>query len=153
MAVEALQLLPQTPPELLATVQAAASPGALADLVSAYLDMKPEEKQEVLETIDVEARLNRVAKLLAGRIEVLRISAEIGKQTRAAFDERQREAVLREQLAAIQRQLGEEDGKANEIAELTRRSPTPACPRRSISRPGKSCAAWSARPRPPPNMA
>jgi ATP-dependent Lon protease len=120
MAVEALQLLPQTPPELLATVQAAASPGALADLVSAYLDMKPEEKQEVLETIDVEARLNRVAKILAERIEVLRISAEIGKQTRAAFDERQREAVLREQLAAIQRQLGEEDGKANEIAELTK---------------------------------
>jgi ATP-dependent Lon protease len=120
MAVEALQLLPQTPPELLATVQAASSPGALADLVAAYLDMKTDEKQEVLETIDVEARLNRVSKTLAERIEVLRISAEIGQQTRAAFDERQREAVLREQLAAIQRQLGEDDGKSAEIEDLTK---------------------------------
>jgi ATP-dependent Lon protease len=120
MAVEALQLLPQTPPELLATVQAASSPGALADLVAAYLDIKTDEKQEVLETIDVEARLNRVSKTLAERIEVLRISAEIGQQTRAAFDERQREAVLREQLAAIQRQLGEDDGKSAEIEDLTK---------------------------------
>ena len=120
MAVEALQLLPQTPSELIAAVQSAATPGALADLVSAYLDMKPEEKQEVLETIDIAARIDRVTRLLAGRIEVLRISAEIGQQTKAAFDERQREAVLREQMAAIQRQLGEGDGKAAEIEELNR---------------------------------
>ncbi len=120
MAVEALELLPQTPPELVATVQSASSPGALADLVSAYLDIKPDEKQEVLETIDVTARIDRVARLLAERMEVLRLSAEIGKQTKAAFDDRQREAVLREQMAAIQRQLGEEDGKAAEIEELTK---------------------------------
>ena len=120
MAVEALELLPQTPSELLAAVQSAATPGALADLVSAYLDMKPDEKQEVLETIDIAARIDRVTRLLAGRIEVLRISAEIGQQTKAAFDDRQREAVLREQMAAIQRQLGEGDGKAAEVAELNR---------------------------------
>ena len=120
MAVEALQLLPQTPPELIATVQSAETPAALADIVSAYLDMKPEERQEVLETIDVMARVDRVTKVLAERIEVLRISAEIGQQTKAAFDERQREAVLREQLAAIQRQLGEDDGKGAEIEELTK---------------------------------
>ncbi|MGF1619577.1 MAG: endopeptidase La [Rhodomicrobiaceae bacterium] len=120
MAVEALQLLPQTPPELLATVQSASSPGALADLVSAYLDMQPDQRQEILETIDVEARIDRVARILAERIEVLRLSAEIGQQTKAAFDERQREAVLREQLATIQRQLGEDDGKAAEIEELTK---------------------------------
>ena len=52
------------------------------------------------------------------RIEVLRLTHEIGQQTKAAFDERQREAVLREQMAAIQRQLGEGDGKAQEVAEL-----------------------------------
>jgi ATP-dependent Lon protease len=120
MAIEALELLPQTPPELIGTVQAAATPGALADIVSAYLDMKPEEKQEVLETIDVAARIDRVTRLLAGRIEVLRLSAEIGKQTRSALDERQREMLLREQMAAIQRQLGEGDGKAAEIEELNK---------------------------------
>jgi len=120
MAVEALQLLPQTPPELMQSVQQASSPGALADLVSAYLDMQPHERQEILETIDIGARIDRVTKILAERIEVLRISAEIGKQTKAAFDERQREAVLREQMAAIQRQLGEDDGKTAEIEELSK---------------------------------
>ncbi len=120
MAVEALELLPQTPAELIAAVQSAGTPGALADLVSAYLDMKPDEKQEVLETIDIAARIERVTRLLAARMEVLRLSAEIGQQTRAAFDERQREAILREQMAAIQRQLGEGDGKAAEVEELNR---------------------------------
>jgi ATP-dependent Lon protease len=120
MAVEALELLPQTPPELIGAVQSAPTPGALADIVSAYLDLKAEEKQEVLETIDVKARIDRVTRLLAGRIEVLRLSAEIGKQTKAALDERQREVLLREQMAAIQRQLGEGEGKAAEIRELNK---------------------------------
>ncbi|MGY3468977.1 ATP-dependent Lon protease [Bradyrhizobium sp. LM6.11] len=60
-----------------------------------------------------------MSKHLAERLEVLRISNEIGQQTRASFDERQREAILREQMATIQRQLGEGDGKAAEVAELT----------------------------------
>ena len=82
------------------------------------MDVRPEEKQEILETVDLTARMDKVSRLLAGRIEVLRLTHEIGQQTKAAFDERQREAVLREQMAAIQRQLGEGDGKAQEVAEL-----------------------------------
>jgi ATP-dependent Lon protease len=117
-ALEAVQLLPQAPQELIAAVQAADTPGALADLAAAYMDVKPEEKQEILETIDLAARIDKVSRLLAERIEVLRITNEIGRQTKAAFDERQREAVLREQLATIQRQLGEGDGRAQEVAEL-----------------------------------
>ncbi len=63
--------------------------------------------------------MEKVARLLAHRIEVMRLSREIGQQTKAALDERQREVLLREQMAAIQRQLGEGDeGKAAEIAEL-----------------------------------
>src|SRR5215475_3693973 len=118
-ALEALELLPQAPQELIAAVQSAASPAALADLAVAYMDVKPIEKQEILETIDVNARMEKVSRLLAQRIEVLRLSAEIGKQTKAALDERQREVLLREQMAAIQRQLGEgEEGKTAEMAEL-----------------------------------
>ena len=65
--------------------------------------------------------MDKVSALLAHRIEVLRLSQEIGRQTKAALDERQREVLLREQMAAIQRQLGEgEQGKAQEIAELDR---------------------------------
>ncbi len=120
-AVESLQLLPQAPPELIAAIQSVASPAALADLAAAYMDIKPEEKQEILETIEISARMEKVSRLLAHRIEVLRLSQEIGRQTKTALDARQREVLLREQMAAIQRQLGEGDdqGKAAEVAELT----------------------------------
>jgi ATP-dependent Lon protease len=118
-AIEAIQLLPQVPPELVAVFQSTTSPAALADLASSYMDIKPQEKQEILETIDLSKRMEKVSAFLAERLEVLRLSNEIGQKTKAAFDERQREALLREQMATIQRQLGEGDGKAQEVAELT----------------------------------
>lgn len=118
-ALEAVQLLPQAPPELIATIQNAASPASLADLAAGYMDIPSEQKQSILETVDLSTRIDRVSALLAERIEVMRLTQEIGRQTKAAFDERQREAVLREQMAAIQRQLGEGDGKSQEVAELT----------------------------------
>ncbi|MCK1294728.1 MULTISPECIES: endopeptidase La [Bradyrhizobium] len=118
-AIEAIELLPQAPPELVAMFQGTTAPGALADLATSFMDIKPQDKQEVLETIDLALRVEKVSKHLAERLEVLRISNEIGQQTRASFDERQREAILREQMATIQRQLGEGDGKAAEVAELT----------------------------------
>ncbi|MGB6443860.1 MAG: LON peptidase substrate-binding domain-containing protein, partial [Xanthobacteraceae bacterium] len=117
--VEAIQLLPQVPQDLLAAIQSIETPSELADLATAYMDVKPDEKQEILETVDITARMDKVSRQLSHRIEVLRLSQEIGKQTKAALDERQREVLLREQMAAIQRQLGEgDDGKAAEIAEL-----------------------------------
>jgi ATP-dependent Lon protease len=118
-AIEAVQLLPQAPPELIAAFQATTLPGAIADLATSYMDIKPGDKQEILETIDLVQRMDKVSRFLAERLEVLRLSNEIGQKTKAAFDERQREAILREQLATIQRQLGEGDGKAAEVAELT----------------------------------
>ncbi|MCK1683906.1 endopeptidase La [Bradyrhizobium sp. 147] len=118
-AIEAIELLPQAPPELAAMFQGTSAPGALADLATSFMDIKPQDKQEVLETIDLALRVEKVSKHLAERLEVLRISNEIGQKTRASFDERQREAILREQMATIQRQLGEGDGKQAEVAELT----------------------------------
>ena len=117
-AIEAVQLMPQAPQDLVQVLQSIEQPSALADLAATYMDLKPEEKQEVLETIDPGARMERVSRFLAQRLEVLRLSQEIGRQTKAALDERQREVLLREQMAAIQRQLGESDGKAAEVAEL-----------------------------------
>jgi len=121
-ALESVELLPQAPQELVGAIQNIAEPGALADLAVSYMDIKPEEKQEILETVDVSARMDKVSLLLAQRLEVLRLSAEISKQTKAALDERQREVLLREQMAAIQKQLGEgEEGKASELAELEKK--------------------------------
>ena len=118
-AVEALQLLPQAPQELITALQATSSPAALTDLAAAYMDIGPEQKQEILETVDLIPRMDKVLRLLAERLEVLRLTNEIGLQTKAAIDERQREVILREQMAAIQRQLGENDGRAQEVAELS----------------------------------
>jgi ATP-dependent Lon protease len=117
-AIEAAELLPQPAQELIAVLQGTTSPSVLADLATSYMDIKPQEKQEILETIDLSLRMDKVSRHLAERIEVLRLSNEIGQQTKATFDGRQREAILREQMATIQRQLGEGDGKAQEITEL-----------------------------------
>jgi ATP-dependent Lon protease len=117
-AIEAAELLPQPAQELIAMLQGTTSPAVLADLATSYMDIKPQDKQEILETIDLALRMEKVSRHLAERIEVLRLSNEIGQQTKATFDGRQREAILREQMATIQRQLGEGDGKAQEVAEL-----------------------------------
>ena len=117
-SLEVLQLLPQAPQELRLAIEGTQSPAALADLAAAYMDIAPPEKQEILETTDLAARLDKVSHMLAHRLEVLKLSAEIGRQTRASLDDRQREVLLREQMAAIQKQLGEGDGNAAEIAEL-----------------------------------
>src|SRR5689334_17775855 len=120
-AVEAVQLLPGAPPDLATAIQSIDSPALLADLSVAYMDAAPEEKQEILETLDLPARMQKASRLLAHRIEVLKLSRDIAQQTKTSLDERQREALLREQMATIQRQLGEgDDAKAAEMAELER---------------------------------
>jgi ATP-dependent Lon protease len=117
-AVEALSLLPQVPTELARTIRGIDSPGQLADLIVSFMDVKAEEKQDLLETIDLKERLDKVVKLLAHRVEVLKITRDITEQTQAALGERQREAVLREQLHQLQKELGEGEGAGSEIAEL-----------------------------------
>ena len=115
---EVLDLLPQVPQELRQTVENTTAAGTLADLAASYLDSKPAEKQEVLDAVDLVPRLDRVTSLLAKRLEVLRISSEIGQRTKSSLDARQREIVLREQMAAIQRELGEDDSGKQAIADL-----------------------------------
>jgi ATP-dependent Lon protease len=121
-ALEVLQLLPQTPAELVNAVQSVTSAAALADLIASFMDITPQEKQEILEIVDIQRRLERVSEMLAYRIEVLRLSRQISEQTKGKIDDRQREFLLREQMRTIQKELGEgEDAKAQEIAELTKK--------------------------------
>jgi ATP-dependent Lon protease len=116
--LEILDLIPQAPPELRETVAAITSPSGLADMAAAYMDAPPAEKQAVLETVDLIARLDKMLQFTASRLQVLRLSREIGAQTQASLTERQRHALLREQLATIQKELGEDEGNGAEIAEL-----------------------------------
>jgi ATP-dependent Lon protease len=117
-AAEALKLVPNAPAELVTTVQGIEAPGMLADLVAGLIDLKPAEKQQVLEAVDLRDRLDRVLWMLSYRIEVLRLSHDIGQQTQQTMEGRQRDYLLREQLRAIQKELGEADDKSGEIAEL-----------------------------------
>src|SRR5690606_18437437 len=117
-AIEAIALLPNMPDEQVGVVRSIDSPGLLADMVTHMIEIKPEQKQEILETFDLLQRLDKVIELLSARVEVLRLSKEIGDRTRAQFDERQRETVLREQLRQIQKELGEVDDSAAEVARL-----------------------------------
>jgi ATP-dependent Lon protease len=100
---------------MISGIQSAAQ---LADLMASFMDVKPAEKQDIIETIDLKERLDKVIKLLAERVEVLRITKGITEQTQAALGERQREAVLREQLRQLQKELGEADNPEGELAEL-----------------------------------
>jgi ATP-dependent Lon protease len=117
-ALEAVQLLPQAPGELVNAIRSIESIPALADMVASFMDLKAAEKQEILATFDLKARLDRVLTLLGRRIEVLKVSRQIDERTREAFDERQKEAVLRERLRQIQKELGETDNSSAELEEL-----------------------------------
>jgi ATP-dependent Lon protease len=119
-AVQALELLPETPQEMVHAVQSYTSAGQLADMVAGFMDVKPAEKQAVLEVFEVEPRVDRVLGMLAHRIEVLKLSREIESRTKATMDERQREYVLREQMRQIQKELGEGEGTAAELADIER---------------------------------
>jgi ATP-dependent Lon protease len=118
LAAEAIRMLPNTPDELAEVVQAIEAPGQLCDMVANLLDIKNEEKQDILETIDLSTRLDKVLAFLAQRVEVMRLSKEIGDKTKKEFDERQREHVLREQMRQIQKELGGEEDTAAETEEL-----------------------------------
>jgi ATP-dependent Lon protease len=117
-AMEALQLLPHAPAELANAIRAVESIPALADIVASFMDLKTADKQDILATFDLKTRLDRVLTLLNRRIEVLKVSRQIDERTREAFDGRQKEAVLRERLRQIQKELGETDGPGAELEEL-----------------------------------
>ena len=117
-AIEALALLPQVPAELPRTIQSIDSASQLADLIVSFMDVKPAEKQELLATLSLKERLDKVLKLLAHRVEVLKITKDITEHTQEALGERQREAILREQLRQLQKELGESEDGSSDVQEL-----------------------------------
>jgi ATP-dependent Lon protease len=118
LALEALQLLPQAPAELVNAIQQIESYATLADLIASFLDIKPIEKQAVLATFGLRERLDVVLEFVRQRLEVIRISHQIDERTKEAFGERQKQAVLRERLRQIRKELGEDEEESSEIAGL-----------------------------------
>ncbi|HXO29125.1 MAG TPA: endopeptidase La, partial [Thermoanaerobaculia bacterium] len=103
-------------PEVMVIAANLQEPGRLADLAASNLDLKLAEAQDILETTDVVARLRKVSDLLAHEIQVLTMQQEISSQARGEIDRSQREYFLRQQLKAIQQELGEGEELGEEIA-------------------------------------
>jgi ATP-dependent Lon protease len=120
-AVRALSLLPEPMSELRATIERIENPLTLIDMIASTLDVPLAEKQEILATLDPEVRAQRVSEKLARQIELLELSKKIGDQTKESMDRAQRQYFLREQLKAIQKELGEDEGQNAAAEELRQR--------------------------------
>ncbi|MEA2180014.1 MAG: ATP-dependent Lon protease, partial [Solirubrobacteraceae bacterium] len=110
--------VPHLPEELQYALANIDDPSALSHLIAGSLRLKSDEKQELLEETDVHKRLRRLAEILARELEVISIGSEIQNQVQSELDRSQREYVLRQQLDAIRKELGEFDESAVEANEL-----------------------------------
>jgi ATP-dependent Lon protease len=105
-------------PDIIGVVENIDDPGRLADLIASNLGLKTEQAQEVLEITDPILRLKRISEILAREIELLTVQQKIQSEARGEIDKTQREYFLREQLKAIQKELGDIDERAEEIREF-----------------------------------
>lgn len=113
-----IQLSKKVTPETLAAVSDIDDAGRLADVISSHLPLKIKDKQEVLETIDVGKRLEKLLAILNNEREVLELERKISQRVKKQMEKTQKEYYLREQMKAIQKELGEKEGRAREAQEL-----------------------------------
>ncbi|MGC4376223.1 endopeptidase La [Fictibacillus sp. Mic-4] len=113
-----INLSKKVTPETFASVQDIEEPGRLADVIASHLSLKIKEKQQILEIVDVKERLNHLISILNNEKEVLGLEKKIGQRVKKAMEKTQKEYYLREQMKAIQKELGEKEGKLGEVSTL-----------------------------------
>ncbi len=113
-----INLSKKVTPETLAAVSDIEEPGRLADVITSHLSLKIKDKQEILETIDVGKRLEKLLDILNNEREVLELERKINQRVKKQMEKTQKEYYLREQMKAIQKELGEKEGRAGEVEEL-----------------------------------
>lgn len=111
-------LSPQLPDELRSLTQAVHEPNVMADLIAAHMPFALEDKQQVLETVDLRERMRLMVDLLGREARVLELTSKVQSQVNVELTKSQRDYYLREQLRAIQRELGESDERETELEEL-----------------------------------
>ncbi len=116
-----VELAPNLPADLAIMAMNVEEPGVLADLIASTMNLSLEDKQAILESLEAKARLEKVNLLLNKELQVLELGSKIQTQVREGIDKSQREYFLREQLKAIQKELGEKDERTAEIEELRER--------------------------------
>src|SRR5438105_1417271 len=118
IAKRVIKLMPELPKEAGALVDSVTEPGQLADLITSNLDIQVDEKQDVLETFDLKARMRAVLQFLSRQLEVLKVREKINTQVQEEMGRNQREYVLRQQLKAIKEELGELDEGGGDLEEF-----------------------------------
>ncbi|RUT27783.1 endopeptidase La [Paenibacillus zeisoli] len=113
-----INLSKKVTPETLAAVSDIEEPGRLADVITSHLSLKIKDKQEILETIEVQKRLEKLLDILNNEREVLELERKISQRVKKQMEKTQKEYYLREQMKAIQKELGEKEGRAGEVEEL-----------------------------------
>ncbi len=108
----------KVPPETVVSVVGIEEPGRLADVIASHLSLRINEKQNILEALDVIKRLEYLCELLAKEMEVLELERKINIRVRKQMEKTQKEYYLREQMKAIQKELGDKDDRASEVEEL-----------------------------------
>jgi len=116
-----VEMAPNLPAELAIMAMNLDEPGVLADLIASTLNIPLEDKQAILETLEVKERLAKVNVLLNKELSMMELGSKIQSEVREGIDKTQREYFLREQLKAIQKELGEKDERTVEIEELRQR--------------------------------
>ena len=116
-----VSLVPNLPEEMQVVAMNIDDPGQLADLVASALNLRPAEKQGLLQDADVMSRLTKVAAFLRKELELIELSSKIESSTQTELTKAQREFYLRKQLEAIQKELGVEDSAAREVQEIRNR--------------------------------
>ena len=117
------------------SVASIVEPGRLADMVASHLPLKLVAKQEVLEITDVNERLEWLMSRLYNEQEVLNLEKKINERVKEAMERTQKEFYLREQMKAIQTELGDKDGKGLEVADLTERIEEVRICRKGLKKP------------------
>jgi len=118
---QAIRLSPQLPDELRSLTQAVQETNVMADLVAAHMTLSVEDKQKILETIDLHDRLRLLLELLSKEVRILELTSKVQSEVNTELSKSQREYYLREQLKQIQRELGEVDDRGEELEELRKR--------------------------------
>ncbi|BBI32512.1 Lon protease 1 [Cohnella abietis] len=113
-----INLSKKVTPETLAAVSDIEQPGRLADVITSHLSLKIKDKQEILETIEVRPRLEKLLDFLNNEREVLELERKISQRVKKQMEKTQKEYYLREQMKAIQKELGDKEGRAGEVEEL-----------------------------------
>ncbi len=116
-----VKLSRKVPPETMISVVVVDEPGRLCDLIASHLNLKVEDKQSLLSAVDVKARLTRLSEVLAREMEILEIERTISNRVKKQIEKTQKEYYLREQMKAIQKELGDKDDKAAEVEEYRKR--------------------------------